>query len=183
MLIHNYKLVHCNTDGNCRIFSPIYNFSNKEIFLSILSTGLGSVMSMAVVFQSVYREFASSWRRCFFFFFFLSFLLQCEFNILSVLSFFYFVIPYNAQAPCAFSALIICPSRNLPLQIRNDESTLTNTDLTQGRCEVVGPLDLGIFSIFHFLCLDRSSSSRFVYEHLKVFSSNKQPNFQSQKSR
>ena len=45
----------------------------------------------------------------FFFMFFLSLLLQCEFansTLLSLLSFSYFITPYDAQASSAFSALI-----------------------------------------------------------------------------
>ena len=44
----------------------------------------------------------------FFFFFFLSLLLQCKFansTLLSLLSFSYCIIPYDAQASSAFSAL------------------------------------------------------------------------------
>ena len=43
-------------------------------------------------------------------FFFLSLLLQCKFansTLLSLLSFSYFITPYDAQASSAFSALII----------------------------------------------------------------------------
>ena len=43
-------------------------------------------------------------------FFFLSLLLQCEFansTLLSLLSFSYFITPYDAQASSAFSALIL----------------------------------------------------------------------------
>ena len=46
----------------------------------------------------------------FVFFFFLSLLLQCKFansTLLSLLSFSYFITPYDAQASSAFSALII----------------------------------------------------------------------------
>ena len=45
-----------------------------------------------------------------FFYVFLSLLLQCKFansTLLSLLSFFYFITPYDAQASSAFSALII----------------------------------------------------------------------------
>ena len=45
----------------------------------------------------------------FVFFFFLSLLLQCKFansTLLSLLSFSYFITPYDAQASSAFSALI-----------------------------------------------------------------------------
>ena len=45
----------------------------------------------------------------FMFFFFLSLLLQCKFansTLLSLLSFSYFITPYDAQASSAFSALI-----------------------------------------------------------------------------
>ena len=47
------------------------------------------------------------------FFFFLSLLLQCKFansTLLSLLSFSYFITPYDAQASSAFSALIIFSS-------------------------------------------------------------------------
>ena len=54
----------------------------------------------------------------FVFFFFLSLLLQCKFansTLLSLLSFSYFITPYDAQASSAFSALIsISRSRCLP---------------------------------------------------------------------
>ena len=46
----------------------------------------------------------------FFYVFFLSLLLQCKFansTLLSLLSFSYFITPYDAQASSAFSALII----------------------------------------------------------------------------
>ena len=46
----------------------------------------------------------------YFFVFFLSLLLQCKFansTLLSLLSFSYFITPYDAQASSAFSALII----------------------------------------------------------------------------
>ena len=32
VLIHYYKLVHCNIEENSLIFFPIYNFSIKQIF-------------------------------------------------------------------------------------------------------------------------------------------------------
>ena len=47
----------------------------------------------------------------FFLMFFLSLLLQCKFTnstLLSLLSFSYFITPYDAQASSAFSALILC---------------------------------------------------------------------------
>ena len=49
----------------------------------------------------------------FFLCFFLSLLLQCKFansTLLSLLSFSYFITPYDAQASSAFSALINCDS-------------------------------------------------------------------------
>ena len=55
----------------------------------------------------------------FFMFFFLSLLLQCKFanlTLLSLLSFSYFITPYDAQASSAFSALIffvLATSRNI----------------------------------------------------------------------
>ena len=50
----------------------------------------------------------------FVFFFFLSLLLQCKFansTLLSLLSFSYFITPYDAQASSAFSALIFFVKR------------------------------------------------------------------------
>ena len=49
-----------------------------------------------------------------FFMFFLSLLLQCKFansTLLSLLSFSYFITPYDAQASSAFSALIFIAGR------------------------------------------------------------------------
>ena len=51
-----------------------------------------------------------------FVFFFLSLLLQCKFansTLLSLLSFSYFITPYDAQASSAFSALIFYTTRNV----------------------------------------------------------------------
>ena len=53
-----------------------------------------------------------------FFMFFLSLLLQCKFAnsaLLSLLSFSYFITPYDAQASSAFSALIFY--RNVPCSV------------------------------------------------------------------
>ena len=62
--------------------------------------------------QSMSPEFESRKSHDFFFFdvFFLSLLLQCKFansTLLSLLSFSYFITPYDAQASSAFSALIL----------------------------------------------------------------------------
>ena len=79
------------------------------------------MMDDLVDFEPMCPEFESPESHDFFFFFFLIFfiyfflcfllslLLQCEFansTLLSVLSFSYFITPYDAQASSAFSALI-----------------------------------------------------------------------------
>ena len=66
-------------------------------------------------FEPMWPGFKSRGRQDFFFFFFFmlffwSLLLQCIFansTLLSLLSFSYFITPYDAQASSAFSALIM----------------------------------------------------------------------------
>ena len=85
-----------------------------DIFINF-STYLRSVASSTVVFQSVYRGFASSWPHVsiFFFFFFVFFLifflslLQCEFNITVSTQILLLCSSYDAQASSAISALIL----------------------------------------------------------------------------
>ena len=69
----------------------------------------------------------------FFMVFFLSLLLQCKFansTLLSLLSFSYFITPYDAQASSAFSALIM---RGNTVSFNGGESTLERTSLPLGQ--------------------------------------------------
>ena len=66
--------------------------------------------SMCSGFESRDSHFFLCFFFCFCFFVFLSLLLQCKLansTLLSLLSFSYFITPYDAQASSAFSALII----------------------------------------------------------------------------
>ena len=83
-----------------------------DYFLSALRIGLHGVGDVLVDFEPVCPGFESRESHDFFFKFihlFLSLLLQCKFansTLLSLLSFSYFITPYDAQASSAFSALI-----------------------------------------------------------------------------
>ena len=85
---------------------PIYSFSIYWLFLSVICIGYHSVMDILVggfwTHVSRVRISKIAW-------FFLSLLLQCKFansTLLSLLSFSYFITPYDAQASSALSALI-----------------------------------------------------------------------------
>ena len=67
---------------------------------------LGSNLGTRMIFFFFFLIFLFIYFLCFF----LSLLLQCKFansTLLSLLSFSYFITPYDAQASSAFSALII----------------------------------------------------------------------------
>ena len=111
-----YKLILVKADGNSRNFSLFTTLAYIDYFHRY-SIGLHSVVDITVVFESIWPGF-ESWRphtflMFFYVFFFCHYYYSANSTLQSLLRFSYFIIPYDAQASSACSALFKFCSRLL----------------------------------------------------------------------